>query len=75
MEEDIFSGEYEGVGLSIAETEIIDSGYNQGNTTEKKTPTSLFKGIIVSLKSNKSIKSTTLIKPKLDSSFLKKMPL
>lgn len=75
VEEDIFSGEYEGVGLSIAETEIIDSGYNQGNTTEKKTPTSLFKGIIVSLKSNKSIKSTTLIKPKFDFSFLKKMPL
>lgn len=74
-EEDIFRGEYEGVGISIAETKIIDSGYTQGNTTEKKSPTTLFKGIIIALKSNKNIKSTTLIKPKYDFLFLKKLPL
>lgn len=73
-EEDIFSGEYSGVGLSIAETKIIDSGYSHGNSTESKPPTTLFKGIIIALESNKNIKSTTLIKPKVDLLVLKKFP-
>ncbi len=71
-EDDVISGTYQNVQLKISDASIIDEGYTHGNSSEEHTPTTLFSGVFVYFDSNKTIKSTTLIKPKIDLSFLSK---
>lgn len=71
-EDDVISGTYQNVELKISDASIIDAGYKHGNSSEKHTPTTLFKGVFVYFDSNKKIGSTTLIKPKIDLSFMNK---
>ena len=71
-EDDVISGTYQNVELKISDASIIDAGYKYGNSTEKHTPTTLFNGVFVYFDSNKKIESTTLIKPKIDLSFMNK---
>ena len=67
QEDDIIYGTFQGVNLKISDARIIDEGYETKNSSEKHTPTTIFKGIIVYFDSNKKIESTTLIKPRIDS--------
>ena len=71
-EDDVISGTYQNVELKISDASIIDAGYKHGNSSEKHTPTTMFKGVFVYFDSNKKIGSTTLIKPKIDLSFMNK---
>ena len=71
--DDIFAGKYKDVSIRITESEIIDDGYRTKNSSESHPPISLFKGVIINFKSNKNIPCTTLIKPKIDFIWHKKL--
>ena len=64
-EENIFYGEYRGIDISVAETKIFDG------TNIKKHPHASFKGIVISLKSDKDVNTQALIKIKTNFSVLK----
>ncbi len=57
---DSFRGNYKGVDFSISETRLYISG--------RKTDDTIFKGVIVTFNSNKTIKNTTIISTKGDRS-------
>ena len=73
IEDDVLCGSYLDVPLKISDASIIDEGYSTKNSREKHSPTRMFKGVLVYFNSNKKISSTTLIKPKIDLSFLNKL--
>ena len=73
IEDDVICGSYMGVPLKISDACIMDEGYSTEKNREKHSPTRMFKGILVYFSSNKKIMSTTLIKPKIDLSFMNKL--
>lgn len=73
IEDDVICGSYMDVPIKISDACIMDEGYSTKNSREKHSPTRMFKGILVYFNSNKKISSTTLIKPKVDLSFLNKL--
>lgn len=69
VEDDIIYGNYNGVNIKISDAKILEAG----DRTSYHSPFELFKGIVVYFDFNKNIAQTTLIKPKIDFLYLRKL--
>lgn len=59
-EDDVFTGEYKGVKLRVAETSVLVKIENDNSTHYN----SIFEGVVIDLQLNKTVKSRTIIRPK-----------